>query len=326
MINPMLTSCTPEDVAASHHSAHEATELHAGLQAPDAWISPKFLYDALGSKLFEAICELPEYYPTRTEAAIFQRYGAEIARSAGTGATLIDLGAGNCAKAAALFPLLQPAQYVAIDISSDFVHDALTRLRQRFPQIEMDALGMDFSTEFALPAQVRAERRLFFYPGSSIGNFTPEEAQDFLTRLRAQCGADGGVLIGIDLAKDHATLDAAYDDALGVTAAFNLNLLRHVNRLIDADFDIKGWQHRGAFNPARSRIEMHLEARSAQTVHWRGGERRFEAGERIHTENSYKYQQADAIGLLERSGFEATRVWTDPQRWFAVIHAQAIST
>jgi len=325
MINPMLTSCTPEEVAASSQNAHDAEELHAGLQAPDAWISPKFLYDALGSKLFEAICELPEYYPTRTEASIFQRYGAEIARSAGTGATLIDLGAGNCAKAAALFPLLQPAQYVAIDISSDFVYDALARLRQRFPHIAMEALGMDFSSQFELPAQVRAERRLFFYPGSSIGNFTPDEARGFLTRLRAQCGADGGVLIGIDLAKDSATLDAAYDDALGVTGAFNLNILRHVNRLIDADFDIKGWQHRGFHNAAMGRVEMHLEARTAQTVHWRGGERRFEAGERIHTENSYKYQQADAIKLLECCGFEATRVWTDPQRWFAVIHAQAIA-
>jgi dimethylhistidine N-methyltransferase len=326
MINPMLTSCTPEDVAAPRHSAHEADELHTGLQAPAAWISPKYLYDALGSKLFEAICELPEYYPTRTEASIFERYGAEIARSAGTGATLIDLGAGNCAKAAALFPLLQPAQYVAIDISTDFVHDALARLRQRFPQIAMEALGMDFSSSFQLPPQVNAGKRLFFYPGSSIGNFTPDEAQGFLTRLRVQCGNDGGVLIGIDLAKDAATLDAAYDDALGVTSAFNLNLLRHVNRLIDADFDIKGWQHRGAYNAAMGRIEMHLEARSAQTVHWRGGERRFAAGERIHTENSYKYQQADAIGLLERSGFEATHVWTDPQSWFAVIHAQAIAS
>lgn len=306
-------------------NAHDAQELHAGLLAAEASISPKFLYDALGSKLFEAICELPEYYPTRTEAAIFERHGAEIARVAGSGATLVDLGAGNCAKAASLFPLLQPAQYVAVDISSEFVHDALARLRQRFPQIAMEALGMDFSNSFVLPELVRAERRLFFYPGSSIGNFTPEEAQAFLTRLRAQCGDDGGILIGIDLAKDKATLDAAYDDALGVTAAFNLNILRHVNRLAGADFDIRQWRHRGFYHAARGRIEMHLEARSAQEVRWRGGARRFEAGECIHTENSYKYQQADAIGLLERSGFEATRVWTDPQRWFAVIHAQAIS-
>lgn len=329
MINLMLTSCTSEaphtGLPHAVANAHDADDLHAGLRAAQACISPKFLYDALGSKLFEAICELPEYYPTRTEAAIFARHGAEIARVAGPGTTLIDLGAGNCAKAASLFPLLQPAQYVAVDISGEFLHEALSRLRQRFPQIAMEALGMDFSQEFALPEQVRKERRLFFYPGSSIGNFTPDEAHAFLRRLRAQCGNDGGVLIGIDLAKDKALLDAAYDDALGVTAAFNLNILRHVNLLVEADFDIRQWRHHGFYNAARGRVEMHLEARSAQDVHWRGGERRFEAGDCIHTENSYKYQQADAIKLLERSGFEATRVWTDPQRWFAVIHAQAIA-
>ena len=183
---------------------------------------------------------------------------------------------------------------------------------------------MDFSSRFELPPQVAGARRLFFYPGSSIGNFTPDEAHAFLRRLRLQCGNDGGVLLGVDLAKDKATLDAAYDDALGVTAAFNLNVLRHVNRLIEADFDIRAWRHHGFYNPARGRVEMHLEAVRRQDVHWKGGGRTFEAGDTIHTENSYKYQQADAIALLERSGFEATRVWTDPQRWFAVIHAQAI--
>ncbi|GAB3381623.1 L-histidine N(alpha)-methyltransferase [Massilia agri] len=319
----MDISCTQERPRAAN--AHVADELHAGLAAPEAWISPKFLYDALGSKLFEAICELPEYYPTRTEAAIFARHGAEIARSAGLGTTLVDLGAGNCAKAASLFPLLQPAQYVAVDISAEFLCDALVRLRQRFPNIAMEGLGMDFSNRFELPPQVRAERRLFFYPGSSIGNFTPEEAQGFLRRLRLQCGPDGGVLIGIDLAKDKATLDAAYDDALGVTAAFNLNVLRHVNHLVGADFDIRAWRHHGFYHAARGRVEMHLEAVRRQEVRWKGGARVFEAGDCIHTENSYKYQQADAIALLERSGFEATRVWTDPQRWFAVIHAQAIA-
>lgn len=326
MITLMPISCTQDRPRTAN--AHVAEELHAGLQAPDAWISPKFLYDALGSKLFEAICELPEYYPTRTEAAVFARHGAEIARVAGSGTTLVDLGAGNCAKAASLFPLLAPAQYVAIDISASFLHDALERLRQRFPHIDMEALGMDFSSRFELPAGVRAARRLFFYPGSSIGNFTPDEAHGFLRRLRAQCGDGGGLLIGVDLAKDKAVLDAAYDDALGVTAAFNLNVLRHVNHLVQADFDIRAWRHLGFYNAALGRVEMHLEAVRRQEVRWTCGGRAcarvFEPGERIHTENSYKYQQADAIALLERSGFEATRVWTDPQRWFAVIHAQAI--
>jgi dimethylhistidine N-methyltransferase len=167
-------------------------------------------------------------------------------------------------------------------------------------------------------------RRLFFYPGSSIGNFTPDEALGFLQRVRAQCGDDGGLLIGIDLAKDGATLDAAYDDALGVTAAFNLNVLRHVNHLLGADFDIRAWRHHGFYNEQRGRVEMHLEARTEQQVRWPGGGRRFAAGESIHTENSYKYRQADAVRLLEQSGFEATRMWTDPRRWFSVIHAQAV--
>jgi dimethylhistidine N-methyltransferase len=303
-----------------------AAELDAGLRARQACISPKFLYDPLGSKLFEAICELPEYYPTRTEAAIFARHGGEIARTIGTGATLIDLGAGNCAKAASLFPLLQPAQYVPVDISAEFLQDAVARLQQRFRHIDMQALGMDFSgPSWQLPDTVRSDRRLFFYPGSSIGNFTPIEAREFLQRVRAQCGQDGGILIGIDLAKDHAVLNAAYDDALGVTAAFNLNVLRHVNRLLGADFDVRAWRHRGFYNEAQGRVEMHLEARTAQTVSWHGAARRFEAGESIHTENSYKYRQSDAIGLLEQSGFAASGVWTDPQGWFAVIHAHAVS-
>ena len=324
MINLMMTSCTTEK-RESLASAHVPAELYDGLNAREASISPKFLYDALGSKLFEAICELPEYYPTRTEAGIFARHGAEIARAAGLGATLIDLGAGNCAKAASLFPLLRPSQYVAVDISSEFVSEALARLRQRFPGIAMQALGLDFSNRLDLPASVQERRRLFFYPGSSLGNFTPPEARAFLRRLHRHCGPDGGLLIGIDLAKDKAVLDAAYDDALGVTAAFNLNVLRHVNALLGADFDIRGWRHVGFYNEAMGRVEMHLEARSAQQVRWPGGGRDFAAGERIHTENSYKYRQADAIGLLEQAGFEATRVWTDPQRWFAVIHAQAVA-
>jgi dimethylhistidine N-methyltransferase len=294
-------------------------ELIAGLTAPQATASPKYLYDALGSKLFEAICELPEYYPTRTEASIFDKHGADIAESVGSNATLIDLGAGNCAKAARLFPLLSPAQYVPIDISADFLHDAVQQLRQRFPQIEMLPLGMDFSATLALPEEVSRSRRLFFYPGSSIGNFHPDEALAFLRRLRA---ADGELLIGIDLVKAHAVLDAAYDDALGVTASFNLNLLNHLNRLLQADFNLRQWRHRGFFNAALSRIEMHLEARHALTVRWRGGERRFAEGERIHTENSYKYTSEGFEALLREAGYRLARSWTDEAGWFMVCHAR----
>lgn len=319
-----MTAHTPTESRLPLASAAITAELAAGLEAPAASISPKFFYDALGSRLFEAICELPEYYPTRTEAAIVARHGADIARAVGADTTLIDLGAGNCAKAASLFPLLHPVQYVAIDISYDFLRDAILRLQQRFAHIEMTGLGLDFSSGLELPGVVRAAKRLFFYPGSSIGNFTPDEARVFLRRIRSQCEPDGGLLIGIDLVKDSAILDAAYDDALGVTAAFNLNMLRHVNRLIGADFNVAQWRHLGFFNAAESRIEMHLEAREDLAVTWPGGARRFRAGERIHTENSYKYRQTAAVGLLEQSGFAAAKVWTDPDGWFALIYARAL--
>jgi dimethylhistidine N-methyltransferase len=303
-------------------------ELGAGLLAPQAHTSPKYLYDDLGSRLFAAICELPEYYPTRTEAAIFESRLDAIAQSVGQGVTLIDLGAGDCAKAARLFPALQPAQYVPIDISVDFLRDAVSRLQQRFPATSMLGLGMDFSETLALPDEVRAERRLFFYPGSSIGNFTPQQALEFLRRLHAACKssgqANGGLLIGVDLVKDTRILDAAYDDALGVTAAFNLNLLRHLNKLLDADFDVRDWRHRGFFNIDESRIEMHLKARRAVTVNWQGNQRRFEEGETIHTENSYKYTQHGFAHLLEQAGFELTGAWTDPNNWFMLCHARAI--
>ena len=328
-----MPPASPHAVPASHLSdvslapagaVSALDEIGAGLMAPQAATSPKYLYDALGSKLFEAICELPEYYPTRTEAGIFARHGADIARAVGPGATLIDLGAGNCAKAASLFPLLHPAQYVALDISYDFLRESLSRLQQRFPHLEMTGLGMDFSSRFDLPGTVRADQRLFFYPGSSIGNFAPSQAIAFLRRLRANAADDGGLLIGVDLLKDEAILDAAYDDALGVTAAFNLNMLRHLNLLIGADFDVRQWRHSGRFNAAERRVEMHLEARTELTVQWRGGRRRFARGERIHTEDSYKYTREGFAGLLEQAGFSVQHTWTDPQQWFAVIHARVI--
>ncbi|MEJ7807487.1 MAG: L-histidine N(alpha)-methyltransferase, partial [Telluria sp.] len=208
--------------------------------------------------------------------------------------------------------------------SADFLADAIDRLRQRFAHIEMTGLGLDFSHALDLPGVVRPEKRLFFYPGSSIGNFTPGEACDFLRRARAQCDADGALLIGIDLVKDSAVLNAAYDDPLGVTAAFNLNVLRHVNRLTLGDFNVAQWRHVGFFNAPQSRIEMHLEAREALTVTWQGSSRQFAAGQRIHTENSYKYRLPAIAGLLEQSGFQTVKVWTDPQQWFALVYARAL--
>ncbi|NMM36755.1 MAG: L-histidine N(alpha)-methyltransferase [Glaciimonas sp.] len=298
-------------------------ELRSGLMATPAFTSPKYLYNALGSRLFEAICLVPEYYPTRTEAAIFDENLAQIAQAVGPGSTLIDLGAGNCAKAVRLFPALLPRQYVPIDISADFLAQALAPIRQCFPTVEMTGIGLDFSSSLDLPATVRHEKRVFFYPGSSIGNFVPAQAAAFLGRIRAACGADGALLIGVDLIKDHAILDAAYDDALGVTAAFNLNLLHHLNGLLETDFAVQDWLHRAFYNPQQSRVEMHLEARQALTVRWPGGQRRFAQGERIHTENSYKYTPQSFAALLGAAGFDAIQTWTDDCGWFAVMHARA---
>jgi dimethylhistidine N-methyltransferase len=316
----------PSEFIQLHHASDQQlrAELSAGLLAASAYASPKYFYDALGSKLFAAICELPEYYLSRTEASIFDAYLGEIAEAVGVGGTLIDLGAGNCAKAARLFPALQPAQYVPVDISVDFLRDAVGDLQQRFPHIQMTGLGLDFSSALQLPDRVQRDRRTFFYPGSSIGNFTPDEAVDFFRRLHAACEDDGGLLIGVDLVKATEILDAAYNDALGVTASFNLNLLLHLNRLLGADFDIAGWRHVSFFNTAQSRIEMYLEARHAVTVKWQGGERRFQQGERIHTENSYKYTPEDFVQLLQQAGFKVTRTWNDANDWFMVCHARAM--
>ena len=298
-------------------------ELASGLLEDHARIAPKFFYDPLGSVLFEAICQLPEYYLTRTEHQILQRNLAEMAHGIVAGSTLIDLGAGNCAKAAGLFPHLHPEQYVPIDISEAHLTEAVQRLQQRFPHIEMTPLGMDFSGRWSLPALVRNNRRLFFYPGSSIGNFDPQAALEFLKNIHAECDSEGGILIGVDLVKDSAVLNSAYDDDLGVTAAFNLNVLRHVNQILGTDFDICQWRHVAFFNADKSRIEMHLEATVNLDVRWGNQRRHFIAGERIQTENSYKYTTARILELLEGAGFHKPRYWSDESSWFAVIHAQA---
>ena len=303
-------------------SIDERAAAQAALLAPVASASPKFFYDRLGSHLLEAITELPEYYPTRTEAAIFERHAGDLARRTGTGMTLIDLGAGNCAKATRLFPLLEPRRYVAVDISVDFLHDALRRVQREHPSTEIAGLGLDFSRSLDLPPDLVDDRPLFFYPGSSIGNFSVDEALAFLRRVRSQADG-GGIVVGVDLVKPAPILEAAYDDALGVTAAFNLNLLRHLNRLIGSDFDPAAWRHVAFFNAAQSRIEMHLEARRDLCVRWPHGERVFQAGERIHTENSCKYTVAGFADLLTQAGFGRGHHWTDPEDWFAVFWAPA---
>ena len=301
-------------------------ELTRGLMAKAASAAPKFFYNALGSRLFEAITALDEYYPTRTEAGIFQAAAGQIAGAlADQGLDqpcLVDLGAGNCAKARSLMPVIKPRQYVPVDISADFLREAAGQMQNGFPALDIVAVGMDFSAGLALPDAVQPDQRVYFYPGSSLGNFQPAQALEFLQRMADPAqGKARGLLLGIDLVKDPATLEAAYDDALGVTAAFNKNLLRNVNGLLEADFDVRQWRHVALFNAEQSRIEMHLEALSDLTVNWPGHSRDFLAGERIHTESSYKYTVETMGTLLRQAGFRQVRHWSDPKNWFAVFWA-----
>ena len=311
-----------------HNAAAVAQELLHGLSAPQAYTSPKYLYDALGSRLFEAITELPEYDLTRTEAQLMRLHSADMAEHLPAGACWVDLGAGNCEKAGRLLGPMQAARYVAVDISVDFVRQALGNLQHQHPGLPMAGLGTDFSAGLDLPDALAldpAQPLVLFYPGSSIGNFTPEQALGFLQSLHRACStaAGSGLLIGVDLLKDPAELAAAYDDALGVTAAFDLNLLLHINRLVGSDFAVRDWQHLSRFNAAQSRVEMHLKARHALRVRWPGGERAFAAGETIHTENAYKWQVPSFAALLQASGFSSTQVWTDAAQRFAVFWAQS---
>lgn len=321
-----------------HHSDAAAVraELAAGLLADPPRAAPKFFYDALGSRLFDAITELAEYYPTRTEAAIFAAHGAAMAQQVPHGAVLIDLGAGSCAKAARLFPVLRPGAYVAVDISVDYLREAMGQLQQRHRGVPMLGVGMDFSSELALPAgaldwlerhDLTTAPRCVFYPGSSIGNFGPGEALVLLRQARHVCaagGAGGGILIGVDRVKDKAVLEPAYDDPLGVTAAFNRNLLLHVNALLGSDFAPARWRHVAFYDAAASRIEMHLASDGAQTVRWPGGERRFADGECLHTENSYKWTPEAFEDLLHEAGFGVATHWSDADGWFSVFWAPVV--
>jgi len=302
----------------------ELDALERGLLAPAASIPPKLFYDAIGSSLYNAIVLTPEYYPTRTEATIFETFRREIAAVIGKGKQFIDLGSGDSVKAEAWFATLKPSRYAAIDISETAAREALARLAGNADAPELAGLITDFSRVLDVTSVMSRAPSLFFYPGSSIGNFLPDEALWFLKQVRAHCDTAGsGLLIGVDAKKDSARLDAAYDDALGVTAAFNLNTLRHVNQLLGTDFDVQDWQHRGFYNAALGRIEMHLEARRDIVVRIRGASRRFARGARIHTENSYKYSPDQFRSILVEAGFTEPRLWQDERKDFSVFYARA---
>ena len=298
-----------------------ASEIEAGLLAEDASISPKFLYDVLGAHLFTALTFLPEYYPTAVEASILKQYTNEIAAAIGEKPVLIDLGAGDCKKAARLFESIKPSAYVAIDFSIDYLKEALEKLQNQYADIPMFGIGMDFSHALKLPDSMTQAPRTFFYPGSSLGNFLPTDAQALLKQIKREA-LGGGLLLGVDLMKAEHVLQSAYDDPLKVTAAFNLNILRSVNAIIDSDFDVSHFAHKVVINHLKERVELYLEAQRDTTVAWHGKQRVFKKGELIHTENSHKYSIASIQHLLNRAGFQSVKVWTDPRQYFAVIYAQ----
>ncbi len=303
-----------------------AAEAAAGLLAPAAHAHPKFFYDELGSKLFDAITALDEYDLMRTEAEAFALHGPAIAAALRAllpaRPTLIDLGAGNCLKGERLMLLADAGRYMALDISVDFLRNSLARIARHHPERELVGVGLDFAQQLSLPPELAAPRSLLFYPGSSIGNFAPDAALRLLTQAR-QLSQGGALLIGVDLIKPVAEMQAAYDDALGVTAAFNLNLLRRLNALLGSDFDPRQWQHRASWNESAQCIEMHLQAKQDLLVRWPGHERAFAAGGRIHTECAHKWTVGGFSALLHDAGWQQVQAWTDARQRFALLLASS---
>jgi dimethylhistidine N-methyltransferase len=296
-------------------------ELKAGLSASPRAISPKWFYDLRGSQLFEAICELPEYYPTRTELALMQRHLADMARLIGPQAELVEFGAGAIRKVRLLLGALEsPAGFLPIDISGEHLLEAAAELRTEHPGLEVHPLVADFTKALELPEP--RGRRVGFFSGSSIGNFEPAQARALLQHFRALLGG-GSLLIGVDLVKDPALLHAAYNDVAGITADFNLNLWTRANREAGANFDLALWAHSAFYNPPERRIEMHLVSRQAQTVALGGECFEFKEGDSVHTENSYKYSLADFEALAAGAGWRTQAVWTDPKHWFSMHLLQA---
>ena len=301
----------------------ERDRVIAALLATPASVAPKYFYDELGCALYGAICRLPEYYPTRTEVAIFRDHRLDIAQAIGSARQFVDLGAGDCCKAQAWLPFVTPSRYIAVDIAGPEIERALARMSPDYPEIEMIGVIADFASGLPIDDVLDSRAATFFYPGSSIGNFTPGEALDFLHTIRTKCEPrpGSGLLIGVDGKKGKAVLDAAYDDALGVTAAFNRNALLHLNSRFGFDFELDGFVHRGFYNEALGRVEMHLEALRDQSVRVGDRTRRFARGERIHTENSYKYRAPEFESLLRSAGFTSVAHWASPDEGFFVFYA-----
>jgi dimethylhistidine N-methyltransferase len=296
-----------------------AGDVLAGLSARPKRLPPKYFYDEAGSRLFEEITELPEYYPTRCELSILREQAADIARFVAHEGALIEFGSGSTRKVRILLAAVPTtAAYVPVDISSEMLAQEAAALRRDHPQLRVIPVAADFTRPFPLPRAVTMLPRTGFFPGSTIGNFEPHEAAAFLRHAGRMLGRGATLIIGVDLIKDADVLNAAYDDAAGVTAKFNLNLLARINRELGADFDLDTFSHQAFYNVERHRIEMHLASRKRQIVKVAGRVIQFRAGETIHTENSYKYT-VESFGALARgAGFTPAGLWTDARGYFSV--------
>jgi dimethylhistidine N-methyltransferase len=297
-------------------------EVLAGLARPYKTLPCKLFYDERGSKLFDAICELPEYYPTRTELAIMRDHADDIADCIGARTLLVEYGSGSSLKTRVLLDhLSQTVGYVPIDISRGHLLHAARALAAMYPWIPIRPVCADYTHSFRLPSfeEESPARVVAYFPGSTIGNFEPDQAMAFLKSVRATCGRGSGLLIGVDLKKDPTLLHAAYNDAAGVTAAFNLNLLRRINRDIGASFDLDRFAHYAFYNPILGRMEMHLVSGQPQTVHLGdGASAHFDLGESIHTESCHKYTLDSFATLASTAGYSREKVWADPRGWFSV--------
>lgn len=293
----------------------------AGLSRTPRAIPPKFLYDAQGSALFDAICDLPEYYLTRTETEILKRHAADIASRAGPGAALIEFGSGSSVKSRLLLDALQaPALYSPIDISRQHLDQAATRLRRDYPSLRVEPVCADYMAFDGVPQINGFARRLGFFPGSTIGNLEPADAIAFLRRARRLLGDDGALVLGTDLKKDPQRLHDAYNDSAGVTAAFTLNLLRRMNRELHATFDLDAFAHEAFYNPGEGRIEIYFRSLRDQSVSVAGRTFTFSEGERVHTEYSYKFDVAGIDAMAKSAGMRIAETWTDPAGLFAVSY------
>lgn len=315
----------PDDLA-DHGDDRDAfrRDMIEGLTAAQKRTKPKYLYDERGAALFEEICELEEYYPTRTEIALLTDRAADIARSVGPKAVVIEYGSGATVKVRILLDALRdPLAYIPVDISREQLLANSRALAADYPDLQVVPICADFSRPLPLPRELPADNRVAFFPGSTIGNLMPDEAVAFLRAVAQTVGTGGSLLIGVDLRKDPDVLAAAYNDARGVTAAFNLNLLVRANRELDSDFDVAAFRHEAVYDPERGRIEMRLYSRGQQEAHLGGRTIPFADGEYILTEVSHKYSIAGFQQLAARAGWRAKSSWTDPKDWFSVHHLVA---